>query len=186
MAANLLPRNFSRPAQWLRTIFPPSTTPGGRDPGSVSEHVQLVQTYADGIAYTSLQNDYLFKTNVNNPGPGNTVQILDNPSETEFHRIVNISGNANTVPTANTSAQLFVRRNSDNLFVTVSDFIVFTAAVANVRFVWPMEKSPLGLVLPPDHELVLRQGAAGDAASTFTIDVGLIRLIVPVGGTIYF
>lgn len=177
---------FSRRSKWLSKIFPPSQTAGGPQPGFVSGAVQLTQTYADGVAYTD-ENQFITLAAVSNPGPGLIAAVLPTVPDDEFHRVIGISAVASTAPTAGTQLQLFVRYEASTTFqFTINDLINFAAGSSGVHFVLPMDRSPQGIIIPPGHRLRLRQEAAGDAAADFSVTWYVMRLIVPIGGTIYF
>lgn len=68
---------FARDAPWIQRIFPPSVTTGIRQPGAVSDDIQLTQDYLAG-GQVQAQAPW-FVTGAaaqDNPGPGNALTLL--------------------------------------------------------------------------------------------------------------
>ncbi len=164
-------RKFARSSNWLKTIFPPSSTPGGRDAGFVSEDVQLVQTYADGVAFTREDQFVRFFSAQNNPGANNGVTLLTTAPD-QFFRLISASSRPVTAPVANTTIQLEIRYAPVTVNVlAITDLITFAAGASGIRFPWPMDKTPVSTIIPPNHEIRFRQGPGGDPLNTFTFDL---------------
>ena len=161
---------FSRPSDWLRQLFIPSTT-GWRPPARVSEEVSLTQPY-DGGGYPIWPvGQWVIEQTFTDQAAGSVVILLLPDNEICRLLAASIEIDGGVIPTAR-----LLLGDASNRFVGISDEV--TPSALNIQNSFDV-RTP---IIPPGGDF-RGEWEGGDAATDVTFRAVICRC--PLGSVFY-